>query len=243
VARVGGWRHRDRVMRRWLERGVFVVAALASIATSPKRWWLKVDKLPAISDPTRTSRLVVDASERPEVTVSQPKGSTVLPTMHEDGAHYTYLVPAGSSVASIEIRHSCHMGCGADDCVPPPDAFVRVGSLTTVAMWRIEAASKPISTVVGAERPFPWFEIVTDASIDPAITITTADDINPEIHGDGNRRLVLLTPLGKPRVQTAVWTVHAVIEGACPTDAPCQPPAGEHLSIQSVDAKEAGFAP
>lgn len=243
MARARGWRHRDHVMRRWLERGVFVVAALASIATSPKRWRLAVHKLPAISDPTRASRLVIDASERPEVTISQRNGSTGLPTMHEDGSHYTYLVPAGASVDSIEIHHTCKMGCGADDCETPPDAFVRVASLTTVAMWRIEAEFKPISTVVGAQRPFPWFEIVTDASIDPTITITTADDINPEIHGDGSRRLVLLTPIGKPHVQTATWTVHARIEGACPTDAPCQPPAGEHLTIESVDAKEAGFAP
>jgi hypothetical protein len=230
-------------MRRWLERGVFVVAALASIATSPKRWRLAVPSLPAMSDPARTHRLVVDASERPEVSVSQSKGSTQLSPMHEDGIHYSYLVPAGVSVDGVEIRHTCKMGCGADDCEPPPDAFVRVASMTAVAMWRIEATSKPISTVVGAQRPFPWFEIVTDASVDPTITITTADDINPEMHGDGNRRLVLLAPIGKPRVQTALWTVHAAIEGTCPTEAPCEPPAGEHLTIEAIEAKEAGFAP
>ena len=219
------------------------MAALASIATSPKRWRLAVPSLPAIPDPARATRLVVDSSERPEVTITKGQGITDLPALHEDGIHSTYLIPAGFSLDSVAIRHTCSMGCGSGDCAQPSDAFIRVANLDTIAMWRLEATSKPISTVVGAERPSPWFEIITDASIDPAITITTADDINPEIHGDGKRRLVLLAPIGKPRVQTATWTVHAMIEGACPTATPCQPPAGEHLTIESVEAQEPGFAP
>ena len=230
-------------MRRWLERGVFVVAALASIATSPKRWELKVEKPPPMPDPTKAARLVVEASELPSVWIREPMGTTSLPVVHEDGTRYTYLVPVGFALDSVAIRHRCSMGCGGDDCEQPPDAFIRIASIETVAMWRIEATSKPISTVLDPSKPLPWFEIATDASIDPAITIKTADDINPEMHGYGNRRYVLLGPLGKPRVVTGTWTVHAMIEGACPSATPCQPPAGEHLTIESVTAKETGFAP
>jgi hypothetical protein len=235
--------HRDHVKRRWLERGVFVLAALASIATSPKRWTVQIDKLPVISDPGKTTLVVVESSERPEVMASSVQRSTELAAFHEDGQRRSYLVPAGFSIQQIQIRHTCHMGCNSEHCEPTRDDFVRLASATTVAMWRIEAVSKPISTTIGAQRPFPWFEIITNASLEPAITIATADDINPEIHGTGPHRLVLLAPIGTPRVQTATWTVHAMIEGPCPTSTPCEPPAGEHLTIESIEAKEPGFAP
>ena len=222
---------------------MFVVAALASIATSPKRWDIKVDKLPAIPDPAHATRIVVEASELPTVRVRDQRGvTTILPTLHELGQQYTFLAPPGSSLDLVEFRHTCGLGCGHDDCYPTQDDFVRIASLTPVAMWRIEATSKPITTTVN-DRPFPWFEIVTDASLEPTVTIVTADDINPEIHESGSHRVVLISPLGRQRPVTGTWTVHAVIEGTCPTTTPCEPPASEHLTIQSVDPKEAGFAP
>jgi hypothetical protein len=53
--------------RRWFERAVIVAAALASIATSPRRWRQDATLLPAIPDALRTTRVVVHASSPPTV--------------------------------------------------------------------------------------------------------------------------------------------------------------------------------
>jgi hypothetical protein len=81
--------------RRWLERGVFIVAVLASIATSPKRWRLAAAPLPAMPDPSVATRVVIAATTTPEVMIANDKTTEEARFTPLGKDQYELLVPAG----------------------------------------------------------------------------------------------------------------------------------------------------
>ena len=218
--------------RRWFERGVFVAAALASIATSPKHW--RVDAtVPAIPSPIQTTRLVFHASQMPIVELRRAGGFEVGHVVALGRDDYELLVPAGTEILGVFLDGRCHahLLCG-DDCVVPDGTSIALTSAKPVATWRIEittaeqhleldpmAYSTTATIAVSSSRP-----VVAHVDSSAAGPVVVADSASAVVMWQGVRAKTPVT-----------WTAHLAIEGPCPDDAPCQPPPDAHLTVQSIN--------
>jgi hypothetical protein len=222
--------------RRWFERAVIVAAALASIATSPRRWRQEATPLPAIPDPLRTTRVVVHASIPPTVDLVNAGTHAYLHYTELGDGDYEVLVPPGWSLGSVYVDGSCkiHLLCGSDDCKPPPDVVVAVTSATPVATWHLEAATPPTVTELDPRMYSTTFilrvtttrpmTIKVDTPVGEPVPLTSASRSEATVLWDGVRTRT-----------TVHWTAHVSIDGPCPSTAPCGPPPGEELAITSID--------
>jgi hypothetical protein len=235
-------------MRRWLERLAIVAAALATIATSPPRWRLEATSLPP-PDREHATRLIVEASDQPEVMVHD--GATQR-WLRPDGSKWPgkteYLVPRGATVTEVSLRGICHGGgmCqgGSKGCEIPKAAFVRVASSAAVDTWRAETAMTATSTVLDPSAPQPSYRVVVTATREATLHIDTDHSaVVPQVSGPFVDEFAVTWPAvkGFARPVTVTWTAHAVIEGPCPAPGPCTPPDTEHVEIRSISRYPDGF--
>jgi hypothetical protein len=230
-------RHHRQMTRRWLERAVIVAAALASIATSPRRWRQYATSVPAISDAARTTRVVVHASFVP--TVELVKGGARNEARYSALGHddYEVLVPPGWSLGGVYVAERCKVQllCGSDDCVPPPGTVVEVTSATPVATWHLEAATPPTVTELDPAMYMTTVILRLRVPAPRPVTIkveTAAGEPAPNAYASGSEATVLWDGV---RTRTTVhWTARVSIDGPCPSAAPCEPPPGD-FAITSIE--------
>lgn len=226
------------MLRRKLETAVFIAAALASIATSPKRWMIEAQNVPAIPDPTKTTRVVVHAPTMPTLDLVKRGGkefqsSRLAPIGNDD---YEALVPPDWGIYKAYVSGRCKGGmfCMAEEC-EPPGWEVSVKPMTSVSTWRLEIASKPMTTFLDAKMFDTTTTMKLDATRPVNIKVTMTSGPDPIANADASSAALYWR--GVPTSITATWTAQLWFEGPCPTTEPCKPPATEHLIVVSTETK------
>jgi len=225
------------VLRRWLERAVVVVAALATIATSRPRWHVRLTELPEPPDPAKPARLIVEASHQTELTIQDASGTRwILPERSSAPDRPQYLVPPGARLDVIEMTGLCHTGMCDGPCKAPADAFVRIASITATETWHAED-TQDATAVLDPGAPSPTFRVSVLATRAPTLQIDVADRaITPMVSGPvgGYFYVRWSAPGGRALPLTVAWTARAVVEGLCPGLDPCAAPPDEHVEIQGI---------
>jgi len=228
-------------LRGWLERGAIVVAALATIATSRKGWVLEANKVP--DDPDHARIIVVEATHEPHVEMYIGKNYE-NPRSLDPAATWPgkarYLIPAGAVVQRVLISDHCSGGA-CKKCEVPPDARIKIESITEVRTWKLETTSTPPVQPTNMNRDsWTTFRVEVDSSHPARLRV---ESTGPEgrVSSYGGEYHV---DFGVVQVNTSfTWTVTAMIEEACLDPAqPCEPPATAHLAIKSI-ARESNNAP
>lgn len=215
------------MQRRWLQFGVLVIAAAASMATSKKKGW--VIEADVANDAGGKPRIMfVEASEEPTVTLDN--GERVQPM----AGYYTgmwagtarYLIPGDRKVTNVFIQGSCGGGCDAstNGCDPPASATVKVHSIKPVATWRREAITPQKTEEVGAHRT--------------TIPFVASHPIRFELTAEGRDRFaskqgssIVIDWSAYPDTPSkATWSLRVIMEEVCPTDV-CEPPANAKLEL------------
>jgi len=227
------------MFRRKLELAVFTTAALASIATSPKRWMLEAQNVPAIPDPTRVTRVIVHAPAVPTVDLVKRGGKEFQSARLTDlgNGDYETLVPPDWGIYKAYLSGRCKMSlfCGGDDCGPPDDWVVTVKPMTSVATWRIEIATPATATPLDPRVFSTSTTIKLDSTRPARVKLDATSGPEPTVNTNGNE--ILLYWRGQPAAATSSWFAHISIEGPCPTTAECKPPASEHVSVVGMETK------
>jgi hypothetical protein len=225
-------------VRRWLERAAIVAAALAIIATSPRRWRLAATSLPP-RDPDHATHLIIEASEQSDITIHDRTSQRYLYPIRSPGpVRSEYFVPRGATIDEISIRGICHermcLG-GSNPCEIPKNAYVRVVSNAPVGSWHSDADAAPTTTVVDPAALPPRYRVVVRATSRTTLQVDAGNAAVPEIVGPfGDEFEVTWPTAGLARPVTITWTARAMIEGPCPTIEPCEPPATEQVEIRSI---------
>lgn len=124
-------------LRAWIERGVIVVAAFATIATSRAGWVVEATKLP--DDPTGARIYVVEATSEPSVDMvingAYDRPNPLSPVAVWP-ATVRYQIPAGATVSGVQIGAKCD-GNTCKKCEAPSDAKVRIVSITPIHTWTL----------------------------------------------------------------------------------------------------------
>jgi len=227
-------------LRAWLERGVIIVAALATIATSRKGWHVEATRLP--EDPARARIYVVEASQEPHVEMIV-NGNHENPTPLEPVAAWPgtarFQIPAGGDVQRVVISARCN-GSMCKKCETPASAKIRIVSITPIHTWTLETTAKPpVQPTTMRVDQWTRFRIEVDASHPVRLRVqSTGPAGTSSYYPSGNVHFVGFGPVQTPASFT--WTVTAIIEEACPdVTKPCSPPADARLSINSI-ARESG---
>ncbi len=219
-------------LRAWLERGVIIIAALATIATSRKGW---VVEAPKVSDDPNAARIyVVEATHKPHLEMytnssyESPKALDGEPTWPGKAR---YLIPSGATIGRVYISEKCSGGGGAcSKCEAPTDAKVRIESVTPVQTWTLEATKSPDVQPTNM-NPDVWttFRVIVDASHLVRLRVQSTGPEGRVSHYNGEHHV----DFGTVQMPTSfTWTVTAKIEQACPdVTKPCTPPADARLSI------------
>lgn len=243
-------------VRAGASRVVFVVAALACVATSPPRWHLTAKTPPAVGPtPGRGELVVVEASQEPEaqLAVGERWHDRAFPAGSASGwpGQVEFFVPPGGGLAALSIGGRCTSGGGAcSNCTPPPGAFVKVLRSDPVDTWRLEATGPTQTTELQAKTP--------GGSIQDR-TYRIEYDAPP-----GVSRVEVVWPAGSPSVDflpstwastpaagkrvfevywhavdgkkaTLTWAPRVITEGFCRSAGPCAPPPG--AAVRIVDVK------
>jgi hypothetical protein len=130
-------------LRRWAARFTLVIAALASIATSPLRWHVAAPVVSVTGTPGHGRVVVVEASVEPRVMIKSALGIERAASRHAAaGTAWSgsdeYFVPPGWSLTSADIQGTCGGGLCSSKCVPPPGAFVRIARVDVADTWTVE---------------------------------------------------------------------------------------------------------
>ena len=244
--------------RHWWERLMLAAAALAAVATSQPRWQLKTKPAPEVLREGKGHLLEVEASSRPWVYLERDglrreasaiSGQETWPHHPEPDRSWkgrdSFFIPAGWSVANIEVMGVCNGGCG--ECVPPSEAFVRVAKVSAVETWTLEAVSEPIEAI-GSTHRCATFEVTVDASQSVFIDLQPTSAAPPgsrcpwvpDSRASGRRtQEVCWCPEGNPPPfpRRGMFRVRVVAEGTCTGSAPCVAPPEAHVRIEQVRAK------
>ena len=232
------------VRRIWAERIVIVIAAVASIATSPRRW--SVEATPPPPAPGKAMAVTLEASEAPNVWIVDGPGGArrladVTPAWQ---GRARYFVPAGARIQQIEITGRCSTGLCAGKCKPPDTAHVRVTSATAVDAWIAEDRSAPVTTVLVSSAPTPSYRVTIEASRLPIALEIDVDPrhLAPEVRSGASGPVsTFYVDWHVSNAQTAPatvsWTARATIQGECAGTGGCTVPAGEAVRIRAVEAK------
>jgi hypothetical protein len=213
------------ISRRWLERGLIVVAALATIATSKRKWHL--DASVPTNDPATARLVVIASSAQPDLGMNRP-----LEAAPQWPGEARYLISAGATLDRVGIYGSggCEH-CGGE-CVPPDTAFVRVVSITPVATWKLEVKSDPQTiTLPPTGDRFVQRRVAVRASHPTRSRVVTS--MHEPSASDYDNAVTLTWPHIEQEV-TLTWTLHTMIEGPCPDLRPCEPPSDASVSIGAV---------
>jgi hypothetical protein len=243
----------------WGRRAVVVVAALASIATSPARWYLEAKVPPGTPSGPKGTLVTVEASHEP--SVSGRSGEQGYLEAHRDDASPwsksgAYYLRPGVELSSVSISgRDCGGGGGmCSACEPPAGSFVRIVSVEQVAPWSLSAtgaeqSALPASSMVrsftvevDASRPVDLEAVATNGDV-----ARVASSVSREAGGDGARsqRFSVMwyakgdtkpgdTQAGAVAVR---WTPRATVHGYCKGTGECRAPEGESVRIVSVTAR------
>jgi hypothetical protein len=217
-------------MRTWASRLVVVIAVVASIATSPKKW--RIAAAPKVGMPVESAAggsngllVTIESSGEPEVACALANGQPprLLPSNGD-----TYLCPPGGSLASVVLIGRVKAGCcgGGDD--PPKDQYVRVVKSELVPVWHASVeevfeVSSDDGIAFTVDSPHASFvEATIDGSGDmQGITVSS--------YGDNFHRVDLAGGTGRDR-RSATIRVRATVYGVCSKE--CAKPADEPLKIE-----------
>jgi len=213
------------MMRTWASRVVVLIAVLASIATSPKKWRIVAAPqvgMPLESDASGSSGLLVtiESSGEPEVACDLANGQWPRLLPARGG---TYLCPPGGKLASITLTGRMTGGCcGGDD--PPKDQYVRVIKTELVPVWQASVEevfdlSSDTDIAFTVDSPHASFvEATSDGT-------SNSDDFTVRTYPNNFHRVSLVP--GPRRVVKV--RVRATVFGVCSPD--CAKPANEPLKI------------
>lgn len=219
--------------RQWLERGVIVVAALASIATSRKKWELAADL--TADDPTKSRLVTIEANQQPEVSLDHSSSGVSL-RPHEGGTVWPgtvrYLLPAGTRLEHVTIRDVCRgaSGCSEGDCSIPKDRYVKLTSSTPVETWKLQITHEP-QTITLEPGKYTHHSITIEATHRPRLFVET-DGPAPSVYASTES-----FNLSWPDVTASTkvtWTPRIEIEGVCPGPAPCTAPSDAKVTITDI---------
>ena len=240
---------RSEILRRWGARAMVLVAALASIATSPLRWKLAAPPPTIVATAGHGEVLVVEASQEPTVSIERGVASRYAPRRGGAGAAWTtsgeFFVPFGWSVAKIEIMGSCGGGLCSSRCVPPPTAFVRVARVDVVDTWSLED-TLVTAVMFDVTRTAISLDVEVDSSAGVDLSADTMSSTPPGLKvaayvfdypgpGSSVRTYGVNLSAGATTLTTADIKLTATLHGICPGGA-CSPPVAAHVKI--VDAKQ-----
>lgn len=210
---------------------MIVVAALASIATSRKKWRLDADL--TRDDPSKARLVTIEASQQPEVGLD-PISSGVALQPHDGGTTWPgtvrYLLPAGASLERVMVTGVCGGGACSSDCTIPSDQFVKLTSSTPVETWKLEIKHEPQTTTL-EPGTYAVHGIRIEATHRARIRVDT-DGLVPTVSGYGGAFHV-----SWPQVTTTTkvtWTPRIEIEGLCATPGPCTPPPDAKVAVTAI---------
>lgn len=236
-------------------RVVFVVAALACVATSQPLWHLTAEAPPALGPtPGRGELVVVESSQEPSALLSVGErwhdGAWAASRASSWPGQTEFFVPPGGGLTMVGINGRCSGGGACSTCKPPPGAFVKVLRSDPVNTWRLETTG-PTQTI----------ELQARGSGDSTF------DQNYRIEFDappGVTRVEVVWPAGSPSVDflpstsastpapgkrvfdvywravegkkaSLTWAPRVITEGFCRSAGPCAPPPG--AAVRIVDVK------
>lgn len=228
-------------MRRWAGRIVFVIAVLACIATSRRRWHLEAP-LPHNVPLT----LPADGSRGLLLTVEHSDGDITV-DCHLNGRNVadanprapSYLCPPGATLRSIALDgHDGDKGCG--DVKVPDSAYARVKSLDAVEVWTL-TIERTFDVVISSTDGYGTLHLELSPSPEAAdftAALGPDEDVEhfaaPERSGGRDRFNVTIAPRGVAASgQTVKIKVTIRAFGTCPKPpaggaaAPCEPPQGD----------------
>jgi hypothetical protein len=213
-------------LRWWIERSVIVVAAVAAMATSKRKWHVPATLPPDAATGARI--YTVEASLEPVFRIS----STPYHLKPMEPATWPgkarYLVPSDARVEVVELYGTCSGGfCGGKTVCEPEGSYIRVASVEAIATWKLEVLTPTVGTIVTSPmKERSRFKLT--ASHPPRLFLES-----PHVRGSVAERsgyvFVEWGFVDKP-VETASF-VKAVIEGQCPGADPCEPPADAKLEL------------
>lgn len=216
--------------RQWLERGVIVIAAVASIATSRKGWRLEA-KLVA-DDPAKARLITVEASQEPSVEIDQHSVGVLRP--HDGGTVWPgtarYLVPTGARVQYVSIGAKCSGGLCSGECKVPSGQYVSVTSSTPVETWKLAIKHEP-QTVTLEPGKYTTHRISVEATHRAQLEVDT-NGLTPDVGAWGDAFNVSWPVVQAPTQVT--WTPRLEIEGLCATPGPCTPPPDAKVTITNI---------
>jgi hypothetical protein len=223
------------IRRRWLEGLVIVAAALATIATSGKKEWTLVVGTPQEGDSSTPRIITIEASHEPWVEALGPHQIILRPVESAPTwpGKATYLVPAKTTLGQIKIEGKA--GCqGCQECKPPDSAYVRVAATTKAATWKIDMKTPPLqTTLTPAMKRGMIVQVRFVASHPPRAEAVARSRVKPVVY-DGDPNQFAVTWPAVEEEMTIEWILHAWIEGPCPDERPCPPPAGAQLLLGMV---------
>lgn len=231
------WLYWGMGWRRWLERLAIVVAVIATMATSTRTW--RVDATLPADDATGVRRLVVEASKPPIIRGSdkpdplEPLEPAVWP------GHARYLLPRGVKLAEAYVEGGCaprFLSCGTSTC--GPDAFIRVVSIAPATTWSLDVdASHRITTVDVLKQS--RFRLTSSHPV--RLKVVSDVNLGTPLERDGYVYVSWAAAAYNTRRQPheLEWSVRATIEGACPDDRPCEPPAEARLVLGDEELVDA----
>lgn len=228
--------------RAWIDRGVILVAALATIATSRGGWVVEATKLP--DDPTRARIYVVEATSEPRVELivdGNHESAKRLDAVTSWPGTARFQIPAGATIQRVLISERCTSGSMCEKCVAPSNAKIRIASITPISTWTLDtSATPPVQPTTLEPDRFLRFQIDIDASHPVRLRV---DSTGPKgigsYHLHDKRYYVDFESVKAPTSFT--WTLTAIMEEPCPEVAkPCSPPADTKLSITSIARESAG---
>jgi hypothetical protein len=212
--------------RRWLQSSVLGLAAFASIATSKSKGWRFAADV-ANDAPGKPRIAFVEASQEPSVRLDN--GELVKPL----AGYYTgmwngtarYLIPADRTLAEVWIGGGCGGCLSGRGCEAPADAAIKLLSIKPVTTWRRTARLPPRVETLGGDRT----EILVVASHPIRFALTATGRDRYAFHRDA---WIVIEWSGYPEGTTeTTWSLEVIMEGLCPTDAACEPPADAKLTI------------
>jgi hypothetical protein len=238
--------------RKWAERIVIVLAALASIATSPARWRVEATPPPPVAG--KAMVVTIEASQRPEVSIQTQSGSRPLVPTEEGSAPGEpqtssqwpgtgrYFVPAGARLERIEINGRCSGKLCSGKCTAPATVHVVVTSVKVVEGWIAESRSDPVTTVLDGGKPSPKYQVTVESSRRPVtLEIQGAPErLRPSIWQSHSGKTVTFhltwyESNGQAEPVTVTWSARATIQGECPGAGACGVPAEEGVRVVAVE--------
>lgn len=209
-----------------MQLAVLGLAAFASLATSKKKGWvLEADV--ANDAPGKPRIAFIEASQEPSVRLDNGERVTPLAGFYTGIWNGTarYLIPADRRLEKVAIGGSCGGCSSGGGCDAPADAALKLLSIKPVTTWRRTARLPPRVEALGGDRT----EIMVVASHPIRFELTAT---GRDRHAFQRDAWIVIEWSGYPAGTTeTTWSLEVTMEGTCPTETACEPPADARLTI------------